>query len=302
MTLQQLKDFLAVLHHGSFRGAARSLGVSQAGLTNSVRALESSLGAPLMRRTAQGLELTDIGERVRARAVLIDAEARRTFNEVAQWRTTSERHLLRVGLSPTCAVLLPRVAQDFQARHPACELHLGEGLYDRLIPDVLQGVLDFACLAVHVPLDRTLVQRSMLQTSLAVVGRADHPLRGATRLAELVGQRWVLLGPRGGPGATVLRYFEHEGLPAPEATIRCDSFIQLAAVLSGTDDLALVPRLVLRSGFLSAALAEIPVLPAPPRYDLSLVHRAEVPLTAAATTLASMLVSYARTLRHLDAG
>lgn len=49
----------------------------------------------------------------------------------------------------------------------------------------MQGVLDFACLALTTPLRKELVQRPLLETSLAVASRADHPMRGCTRLAEL---------------------------------------------------------------------------------------------------------------------
>lgn len=41
MTLQQLKAFLAVVECGGFRAASRRLGMSQAGLTMSLKALET---------------------------------------------------------------------------------------------------------------------------------------------------------------------------------------------------------------------------------------------------------------------
>jgi len=57
MTLQQLRGFLAIVEYGSFRRAARELGLSQAGLTNSLQALEASLSVRLMSRSAQGVNL-----------------------------------------------------------------------------------------------------------------------------------------------------------------------------------------------------------------------------------------------------
>lgn len=73
---------------------------------------------------------------------------------------------------------------------------------------------------------------------------------------------------------------EQAGLPALEASIRCDSFAQLNALLGGTSHLALVPRLVLQSGVLGSRIVEMPVT-----------------LTPAAALLAAMFISYARTLR-----
>ena len=53
MTLQQLRDLLSVLAHGGFRPAARTLSVSQAGLTKSVARLEEECGFALLDRTAE---------------------------------------------------------------------------------------------------------------------------------------------------------------------------------------------------------------------------------------------------------
>ena len=76
MTLQQLRDFLAVIEHGSFRAAARFQDVSQAGLTNSLKALEAHLGTALLTRSGRGVQVTPAGEMLKARARLIHAERR----------------------------------------------------------------------------------------------------------------------------------------------------------------------------------------------------------------------------------
>ena len=64
MTLQQLRDFLAVIEHGSFRAAARFQGVSQAGLTNSLKALEAHVGTALLTRSGRGVQVTRLARGV----------------------------------------------------------------------------------------------------------------------------------------------------------------------------------------------------------------------------------------------
>src|SRR5918994_869620 len=68
MDLRQLRALVAVVDAGTFTDAAARLGVSQAAVSRSVAALETGLGARLLRRTTRRIELTPTGERVVAQA------------------------------------------------------------------------------------------------------------------------------------------------------------------------------------------------------------------------------------------
>jgi DNA-binding transcriptional LysR family regulator len=77
LTLQQLRDFLAVIAHGGFRPAARVLGVAQAGLTKSVARLEEEHGVVLIERSASGATLTALGVEFHRLAAAVALEADR---------------------------------------------------------------------------------------------------------------------------------------------------------------------------------------------------------------------------------
>src|SRR5262249_45316576 len=74
--LTWLRGFEAAARTGSFTGAARALGLTQAAVSYQVRSLEQHLGFPLFERLAHGLRLTDIG-----RAYLPSLQ--RAFDEVS---------------------------------------------------------------------------------------------------------------------------------------------------------------------------------------------------------------------------
>ena len=54
MNLRQLRAFVLIAEHRSIRAAARALCVTQPAATRSLRELEQSLGAELVRRSAKG--------------------------------------------------------------------------------------------------------------------------------------------------------------------------------------------------------------------------------------------------------
>src|SRR5690349_1753021 len=68
MELRQLEHFLAVATARHFTRAAEVLGISQSGLSASVRALEEELGAALLVRTTRRVALTAAGEALRPEA------------------------------------------------------------------------------------------------------------------------------------------------------------------------------------------------------------------------------------------
>jgi DNA-binding transcriptional LysR family regulator len=57
----QLRAFLAVVEHGSLRGAADALGVSPAAVSSSVASLARAVGVPLLVRQGRGVRLTAAG-------------------------------------------------------------------------------------------------------------------------------------------------------------------------------------------------------------------------------------------------
>lgn len=62
MNSKNLQYFLTVADEHSISAAARKLYIAQPSLSQYIRRIEESVGAPLFKRTPNGLELTDVGQ------------------------------------------------------------------------------------------------------------------------------------------------------------------------------------------------------------------------------------------------
>lgn len=302
MTLQQLRAFVNIVKCGSFRQAARESGLSQAGLTGSLKALETSLGTALLQRSARGTSLTHAGERLLPRAQLIVHEAQRAFDDLAA--AASIGGTLHVGLGPTpTAALLPLVVPDFHASHPGVRLKLSSGFPEQLQPALQNGQIELAITALpETPLAPGLTTRHLFWSKLVVVVRKGHPLTKATSLRDLEGYEWVLLGSPGGPGSSILRVYADHHLNSPPIAATCESITQLAALITATDWLALLPSILVERGLLGVPIDVISVREKTSGSDNSLIYRADTPLSRPAAAFAAMCESCARVLVKLSAG
>lgn len=68
MELYQLKTFIKVAETGNLTRAASELNASQPSVSAHIKAIEDSVGLALFRRTPRGMELTQAGERLLAKA------------------------------------------------------------------------------------------------------------------------------------------------------------------------------------------------------------------------------------------
>lgn len=60
----ELKAFVAIIEHGSFKRAAAHLGMSASALSQTLKAFEERLGSRLINRTTRSVALTEIGSRL----------------------------------------------------------------------------------------------------------------------------------------------------------------------------------------------------------------------------------------------
>ncbi|WP_437819519.1 LysR family transcriptional regulator [Sorangium sp. So ce1078] len=179
--LTSMAVFTKVVATGSFSKAGRELGLSPAGVSNHVRALEDWLGARLIHRTTRRLSLTEAGEALHERCTRILAEVEQA-QAAAGALHASPRGRLKISAPITFGIrhLAPVIA-DYLLTYP--EVAVDVSLNDRKV-DLLEEGFDLAVRIGALP-DSSLAarriapSRSVLCASPAYVERQGAPVEPA---------------------------------------------------------------------------------------------------------------------------
>lgn len=294
MKLSQLRDFIAVAHAASIHRAARELRIGQPALSKSIRHLERDLGVPLFERRAKGTTLNEAGRAFLQRAQLAVNELNRARIDLTRADEQIGGELTLAASATPAMLFLPAALNAFRRRYASVHVRIVEGLLPVMLPELRNGSLDFAMAPRPVKaLGKEFSITSVFSSRLAVLGRRDHPLRNARRLADLQHAQWVLTGVAEG-SAELDAPFKALGLPTPKARVRCESPIALVALIANTDLLALMPEPWLESPLAAPALARIPIGEQIKAPDICLVRREGLPLTPVAEAFADLLIRQAR--------
>jgi DNA-binding transcriptional LysR family regulator len=226
-----VRMFVRVVESGSFSAVARASGVGQPAVSKQITALETHLGAQLLRRTSRSLSLTEAGQDFYESAVRLIDEWEEARTRVGRGQS-SPSGLVRVTVAPVFGRLhVVPLLPAFFARYP--DIMVETIVTDRIVNLVEEGI----DLAIHngALADSTAVARRIATTPVITVATrtylAAHGEPGTP--LELDGHRCVIFAPQGAPRAWGFKgpfgAFEHR----PRGCFRTNDADQIrAAVLS----------------------------------------------------------------------
>ncbi|WP_213938726.1 LysR family transcriptional regulator [Pseudomonas sp. dw_612] len=171
MDWNDLRVFLAIVRTGSLGAAAKQLGVSHPTVGRRLHVLEQHSGQVLFRRTAQGLVLTDSGERILGLAEEMERSALSIERHLAGDSDQPEG-LLRISSADwfACYVLAP-VFSEMSRRYPLIvpEVIAGHRLFDlaRRDADIAFRIVPFT--------EPDIVQRRLTTLPYGLYAAADVP-------------------------------------------------------------------------------------------------------------------------------
>ena len=195
LKMSELRVFVAVLEHRSFRKAAAVLHLSQPAVTKAIAGLEETLGFKLFDRVAHGVEPTVHGRSFAPRAIAVFDELRRAAQDLTLLSSGAQGSL-RVGTVPMPAIpFLPVAINRLVDAHPGIFLSVVEERETELLDRLRKRDIELAILRLSLvePGDDMQVL-PLFNEKLCVIASKTHPLATRRNLqwAELLQQRWVM--------------------------------------------------------------------------------------------------------------
>jgi DNA-binding transcriptional LysR family regulator len=193
--LRELRIFLALADELHFGRTAQRLGISQPGVSEAVRVLESRLGVKVFDRTSRRVRLTSAGETLKrglAPALAALDQALAAAGELSREVTG----LLRVGFVLTTeGPALSRLITTFRARYPTCEVRLQEAETFDAYRALRRGDVDVLCnwLAVDQPDLTAGIAFAHYQRALAVAPSHHLAAKRTVSVEDLASEEVALL-------------------------------------------------------------------------------------------------------------
>ncbi|NMG37826.1 LysR family transcriptional regulator [Chelativorans sp. ZYF759] len=302
LKFSQLRLLSVLRETGQIGAAAQQLGMTQPAASRLLGQLEDMIGAPIFRRHARGVSLTEAG-------AIMAEQAERTLHELdlSQARVMQAvqgtRGLVRIGsvTGPSLDLVLPLV-REARVSSPAVELAVQVDTSDRLAEGLLSRDLDFY--VGRIPDGANAQPFAVVDIGdepIALVVREDHPL---TRVKDLTLEQcmaydWISQPPGGLLRRTAEDYLLSRGLPLPRRMMGTASTLFTLALIRKTNAIAPLAKAVadffIESSGLGSRLASLPVAQDLTVKTYSVVTRQDRDLSPAAETVLSALLKRCRT-------
>ncbi|WKX72058.1 LysR family transcriptional regulator [Streptomyces sp. XD-27] len=288
---RHLRVLRAVAATGSFSAAARELGCTQPAVSQQMKALEQSVGTPLLVRTGRAMRPTEAGEALVRHAAGILAGLTAAEEEVAALAGLRAGRVRLASFPSGSSTLVPCALAGMRAAHPGTRVSLVEAEPPRSAEMLRAGDCEIA-LAFRYPEVRgsdpaaeaewdDLVVRPLLADRLVGVVPETHRLAGggAVGIAELAGESWIAGCPR--CRRHLVEVCEGAGF-TPRIDFATDDYPAVIGLVAAGLGVAVLPELALESVRAKGA-ATVPVEPVVQRevVALTLPDLARVPAVAA---------------------
>jgi molybdate transport repressor ModE-like protein len=269
LDLGHLETLLALIECGNFSGAAKRVGLAQSTVSQQLRQLEQTLGAPLIVRGQRGCKPTGAASRLLPYArSLLKLEQR--VVEAASART------LRLGACSNIGIyVLPRLLQAFAAAGgKSPEIVIGSN--PQTVHYLENAEVDAALLEWWDERDgfRWL---PWCREPMVVIVAPGHPLSGASEVSRTDLAALPLIGGEDGTGTgRLLRQYLGDG-PLPDISMRLGSTEAVKRAVAAGLGASLVLACTIEEEVRDGRLCAIPLREATLHKSLRLVWRHDLP-------------------------
>ncbi|MFJ8188446.1 LysR family transcriptional regulator [Streptomyces sp. NPDC096094] len=251
---RHLRVLRAVASTGSFSAAGRELGCTQPAVSQQMKALEASVGTPLLVRTGREMRLTQAGEALVRHAAGIIAGLTAAEEEVAAIAGLRAGRVRLVSFPSGSSTLVPTALAALRAAHPGTRVFLEEAEPPTSVELLREGDCDVALAfryegAAGAEEWDDLVVRPLLTDRLVALVPERHRLArtepgGSVAIGELARDPWIAGCPR--CRGQLVEVCEGAGF-TPRIDFATDDYPAVAGLVGAGLGVAVLPQLAVES-------------------------------------------------------
>ncbi|MEU4878488.1 LysR family transcriptional regulator [Streptomyces sp. NPDC021608] len=256
---RHLRVLRAVAVTGSFSAAGRELGCTQPAVSQQMKALEASVGTPLLVRSGREMRLTQAGEALVRHAVGILSGLTAAEEEVAAIAGLRAGRVRLVSFPSGSSTLVPTALAALRAAHPGTRVSLEEAEPPRSVELLREGDCDIALAfryeratgdgAPAGPVAGEwddLVVRPLLTDRLVALVPERHPLARVRSVAigDLADEPWIAGCPR--CRGQLVQVCERAGF-TPRIDFATDDYPAVVGLVGSGLGVAVLPELAIES-------------------------------------------------------
>ncbi|MFI7411165.1 LysR family transcriptional regulator [Streptomyces sp. NPDC049627] len=253
---RHLRVLRAVAATGSFSAAGRELGCTQPAVSQQMKALEASVGTPLLVRSGREMRLTQAGEALVRHAAGILAGLTAAEEEVAAIAGLRAGRVRLVSFPSGSSTLVPTALAALRAAHPGTRVSLEEAEPPKSVELLREGDCDVALAfryegAAGAPEGEwdDLVVRPLLRDRLVALVPERHRLArtaasGSLAIGELAAEPWIAGCPR--CRGQLVEVCESAGF-TPRIDFATDDYPAVVGLVGAGLGVAVLPQLAVES-------------------------------------------------------
>ncbi|OIJ67454.1 LysR family transcriptional regulator [Streptomyces mangrovisoli] len=249
---RHLRVLRTVAVTGSFSAAGRELGCTQPAVSQQMKALEASVGTPLLVRNGRAMRLTEAGEALVRHATGILAGLTAAEEEVAAIAGLRAGRVRLVSFPSGSSTLVPTALAALRAAHPGTRVSLEEAEPPQSVEMLRAGDCDIALAfryeaAADDPQEwDDLVVRPLLTDRLVALVPERHRLARAEAVAigELAREPWIAGCPR--CRGRLVEVCESAGF-TPRIDFATDDYPAVVGLVGAGLGVAVLPQLAIES-------------------------------------------------------
>lgn len=192
MNLKQLRYFLVVAEEKQITAAAKRLYIAQPPLSYQLKQLEKEFGAQLFKRTAHGIELTDVGQIFQSYANEIISLAQNAENQVHK-TISGELGTIAIGMASSSTGLIPMNSfNELRKYYPEISFDIYEDNTYGILDKLEKKTIDLGI--VRTPYNQTGLNTKTLTTEkmMAISVDPDFQQKKELRIKDLADQPLII--------------------------------------------------------------------------------------------------------------